>query len=216
MDGEQDGAQGQGRQELEEGASQHEEDAQAGEKDTQGLLGDSGDDDGKGAGGDAGDPDGAAGYKAALAAKDAEIAELQAKVAEAARSAEAADALNGEIAKLRRQLEDERPDFSLRAAGARSVKAARALLTEHDGDVAALVEAEPWLFEGQGGTSQNGSQNAGATAGGGGSTGLEPAGASGGNAEGELRRWERIAGLAGDGGDNGSDGDGRRGSGNGE
>lgn len=205
MDGEQDGAQGQGRQELEEGASQHEEDSQAGEKDPQGLLGGPGD---GGAKGDGKDSDGADGYKAALAAKDAEIAELQAKVAEAARSAEAAEALNGEIAKLRRQLEDERTDFSLRAAGARSVKAARALLAEHDGDVAALVEAEPWLFERGGGTSQNGSQNAG-----GGSTGLEPAGASGGNAEGELRRWERIAGLAGD----GSDGDGgKRGSGNGE
>lgn len=210
MDGEQDGAQGQGRQELEEGASQHEEDAQAGEKDTQGLLGDSGDDDGKGAGGS--DPDGAADYKAALAAKDAEIAELQAKVAEAARSAQAADALNGEIAKLRKQLEDERTDFSLRAAGARSVKAARALLSEHDGDVQALVEAEPWLFERGGGTSQNGSQSNGAAAAGGGSTGLEPAGASGGNAEGELRRWERIAGLAGD----GDADDGKRGSGNGE
>jgi hypothetical protein len=207
MDGEQDGAQGQGRQELEAGASQHEENAQAGEKDPQGLLVGPGDGDGKGVGGDT---HGAADYKAALAAKDAEIAELQAKVAEAARSAEAADALNGEIAKLRRQLEDERTDFSLRAAGARSVKAARALLAEHDGDVAALVEAEPWLFERGGGTSQNGSQSAGAA--GGGSTGLEPAGASGGNAEGELRRWERIAGLAGD----GSDGDGKRGSGNGE
>ena len=136
-------------------------------------------------------------------------------MAEAARSAEAADALNGEIAKLRRQLEDERTDFSLRAAGARSVKAARALLAEHDGDVQALVEAEPWLFERRGGTSQNGSQSngAGSGAGGGGSTGLEPAGASGGNAEGELRRWERIAGLAGDGD---SEGDGKRGSGNGE
>jgi hypothetical protein len=211
MDGEQDGAQGQGRQELEAGASQHEENAQAGEKDPQGLLVGPGDGDGKGVGGDT---HGAADYKAALAAKDAEIAELQAKVAEAARSAQAADALNGEIAKLRRQLEDERTDFSLRAAGARSVKAARALLAEHDGDVAALVEAEPWLFERGGGTSQNGSQSNGTGgAAGGGSTGLEPAGASGGKAEGELRRWERIAGLAGDGG---SEGDGKRGSGNGE
>lgn len=203
MDGEQDGAQGQGRQELEEGASQH-------EKDPQGLLGGSGDDGAKGGGkdSDADKADGADDYKAALKAKDAEIAELQAKVAEASRSAEAADALNGEIAKLRRQLEDERTDFSLRAAGARSVKAARALLAEHDGDVSALVEAEPWLFERQGGTSQNGSQSGTA---GGGSTGLEPAGASGGSAEGELRRWERIAGLAGDGDGNG--GDGKRGNG---
>ena len=34
----------------------------------------------------------------------------------------------------------------LRLAGARSVKAARALLDEHGGDVGALKEAEPWLF----------------------------------------------------------------------
>lgn len=38
---------------------------------------------------------------------------------------------------------DERVEFALRAAGARSVKAAKALLGEHDGGVAALVAAEP-------------------------------------------------------------------------
>ena len=38
---------------------------------------------------------------------------------------------------------DEHVEFALRASGARSVKAAKALLGEHDGDVAALVAAEP-------------------------------------------------------------------------
>ena len=33
-------------------------------------------------------------------------------------------------------------------AGCRSMKAARALLDDRGGDVAALKEAEPWLFEG--------------------------------------------------------------------
>lgn len=91
---------------------------------------------------------GAADYRAALRAKDAQIAELQGKVASAAKTAEATEALNAEIAQLKQQMADERVEFALRSAGARSVKAAKALLEEHDGDVAALVAAEPWLFEG--------------------------------------------------------------------
>lgn len=38
---------------------------------------------------------------------------------------------------------DERVEFALRAAGACSVKAAKALLSEHHCDMAALVAAEP-------------------------------------------------------------------------
>ena len=91
---------------------------------------------------------GAADYRAALRAKDAQITELQGKVASAAKTAEATEALNAEIAQLKQQMADERVEFALRSAGARSVKAAKALLEEHDGDVAALVAAEPWLFEG--------------------------------------------------------------------
>lgn len=92
--------------------------------------------------------DGATDYQAALKAKAAQIAELQGKVADAAKTAEATEALNAEIAALKRQMADECVEFALRAAGARSVKTAKALLEEHDGDVAALVAAEPWLFEG--------------------------------------------------------------------
>ena len=63
---------------------------------------------------------------------------------------------------------------------ARSVKAARALLDEHEGDVAALKEAEPWLFSA-----------APAPAG---TTGLPSAGAA--RSEDSLMgRWMRIAGL---------------------
>ncbi|MST60669.1 hypothetical protein [Parafannyhessea umbonata] len=97
-------------------------------------------------------------------------------------------------AALKRQIADERVVFALKAADARSVKAARALLEEHDGDVAALVAAEPWLFEGTEGTSQSSSQTSA-----GGATGLEPAGASGGSDDQYMRRWERIAGLADEG-----------------
>jgi dsDNA-specific endonuclease/ATPase MutS2 len=125
-------------------------------------------------------------YAAQLTAKDAEIEALQAKVAEAAKTAEATERLGKEIADLKARLTDERTEFALRSAGARSVTAAKALLAEHDGDVEALVKAEPWLFD------------AGAP-GKGGATGLEPAGASGGSDDQYMRRWERIAGLADEG-----------------
>lgn len=58
-----------------------------------------------------------------------------------------------------------------------------ALLAEHDGDIAALVKAEPWLFD-AGGSDK------------GGATGLEPAGSLGGSDDQRMKRWERIAGLA--------------------
>ncbi len=137
---------------------------------------------------------GAADYWAALRAKDTRIAELQGKVADAAKTAEATEALNAEIAALKRQMADERVEFALGVAGARSVKTAKALLEEHDGDVAALVAAEPWLFEGAEATSQRTSQTSA-----GGATGLEPVGVAGGNDAAYMRRWERIADLADEG-----------------
>lgn len=60
--------------------------------------------------------DGAADYQAALKAKAAQIAELQGMVADAAKTAEAAEALNAEIAALKRQMADERTEFALRSA----------------------------------------------------------------------------------------------------
>ena len=124
--------------------------------------------------------DGAPDYRALLDAQDERIRELESQVAEAAKSQASAEALAAEIERLRADAAEERVGYELRLAGARNVVAARALLGEHSGDVAALKAAEPWLFEEaapQGGT-----------------TGLEPAGASGGD-DGELRRWRGIAGL---------------------
>lgn len=117
---------------------------------------------------------GGADYAAQLKAKDAEIEALQAKVAEAAKTVEATEALGKEIADLKARLADERTEFALKSAGARSVTAAKALL------------AEPWLFETKG-SSQ------------GGATGLEPAGAPGGSDDQYMKRWEKIAGLADEG-----------------
>ena len=60
---------------------------------------------------------GAADYWAALRAKDTRIAELQGKVADAAKTAEATEALNAEIAALKRQMADERVEFALGGGG---------------------------------------------------------------------------------------------------
>lgn len=169
MDGEQDATQTEGKQQEQGDATQPQagQDAQAHEPEAVGSADD---------------------WRKALAAKDAQIAELQGKVTAAAKTAEATEALNAEIASLKRQMADERTEFALRAAGARSVKAAKALLADHDGDVQALVAAEPWLFEGAEATSQRGSQV-------GGTTGLEPAGVSGGSDAQYMKRWATIAGL---------------------
>lgn len=64
-------------------------------------------------------------------------------MAEAAKSAETADELRVQIADLKAQGESDRIDFRLRLAGARNLKAARAVLADHDGDVEALAGAEP-------------------------------------------------------------------------
>lgn len=119
----------------------------------------------------------------AIAERDGRIAELEAQVASAAKNAEAAEALRGEIAELKAQGESDRIDFQLQLAGVRNVKAARAVLADHGGDVEALKEAEPWLFadapvvKPQGGT-----------------TGFPNAGTS--TDEGKtMRLWRRLAGL---------------------
>ena len=90
-------------------------------------------------GGDASD------YEKQIAERDEKIASLEAQVAEAAKNAETAEQLRGEIAELKAQGESDRIDFKLQLAGVRNVKAARALLSDHDNDVDKLKEAEPRL-----------------------------------------------------------------------
>ena len=65
---------------------------------------------------------------------------------------------------LKASAADERVEFQLRLAGVRNVKAAKALLDDHDGDVAALKAAEPWPFSDSKTKTETGT------------TGLEPAG----------------------------------------
>ena len=95
-----------------------------------------------------------------------------------------------QIAELKAQGESDRIDFKLQLAGVRNVKAARALLADHDNDVDKLKEAEPWLFEATGKHAKGGSAGSG-------TTGLPNAGAA--SDEGKtLKHWREIAGLTDD------------------
>ena len=121
-------------------------------------------------------------WEKAIAERDERIAALEQQVADAAKNAEVAEALRGEIAELKAQGESDRIDFRLQLAGVRNIKAARAVLDEHGGDVDKLKEAEPWLFTDAPVKSQ------------GGRTGLPNAGTS--SDEGRtMKRWRRLVGL---------------------
>lgn len=130
-------------------------------------------------------------YEKQIVERDEKIASLEAQVAEAARNAETAEQLRGEIVDLKAQGESDRIDFKLQLAGVRNVKAARALLSDHDNDVVKLKEAEPWLFEAAGKHAKGGASGSG-------TTGLPNAGAT--SDEGKtLKHWREIAGLTDDG-----------------
>lgn len=130
-------------------------------------------------------------YEKQIAERDEKIASLEAQVAEAAKNAETAEQLRGEIAELKAQGESDRIDFKLQLAGVRNVKAARALLGDHDNDVDKLKEAEPWLFETAGKHAKGGNSS------GSGTTGLPNAGAA--TDEGKtLKHWREIAGPTDD------------------
>ena len=107
------------------------------------------------------------------------IAELQAKVDEAAKTDKAREDLKKEIQAAKEAIEAEKLAWKLEKAGCRNVKAAKALLEDHDNDVDKLKAAEPWLFE------EDKPK---------GSTGLKPVGAPDGEAE-ALARMRRAAGL---------------------
>ena len=121
-------------------------------------------------------------YEKQIADRDAKIASLEAQIAEAAKTSEAAESLRTQIAELKAQGESDRIDFKLQLAGCRNVKAARAILADHDNDVDKLKAAEPWLFAKH--TSGEGT----------GTTGLPNAGAATDEGK-QLKHWREIAGL---------------------
>ena len=121
-------------------------------------------------------------WEKAVSERDERIAALEAQVAEAAKNAETAERLRGEIAELKAQGESDRIDFKLQLAGVRNVKAARAIVADHGGDIDALKAAEPWLFADAPAKQP------------GGKTGLPNAGTS--SDEGKtMKRWCKLAGL---------------------
>lgn len=120
-------------------------------------------------------------YEAQIAERDGRIAELEAQVAEAAKTAEATEQLKSQIEELKRQGESDRLDFELQLAGCRNVKAARAVLEEHGGDVSALKAAEPWMFK-----DEPAKQS--------GKTGLANAGAAADEGK-QLKHFREVAGL---------------------
>ena len=122
-------------------------------------------------------------WEKAVAERDKKIATLEAQVAEAVKNVETAEKLRGEIAELKAQGESDRIDFRLQLAGVRNVKAARAILADHGGDVDALKAAEPWLFADVPSPQKPS-----------GTTGLPNAGTST-DAGKTMRRWRRLAGL---------------------
>ena len=121
-------------------------------------------------------------YQAAIAERDQKIAALEEQVANASKSVEAAEKLSAQIDELRAQSESDRIDFQLQLAGVRNVKAARAILADHGGDVDKLKDAEPWLFADAPVKQQSGT------------TGLPNAGTST-DAGKTMKRWRRLAGL---------------------
>ena len=120
-------------------------------------------------------------YETQIAERDERIKALEAQVADAAKTAETAEQLKSKIEELRVQGESDRIEFELRLAGCRNVKAARAVLDDHGGNVSALKEAEPWMF-------------ADAPAKQSGKTGLPNAGAAK-DSEKQMKHWREIAGL---------------------
>ena len=115
-----------------------------------------------------------------IAERDGKIAELEGKLADAEKLGQQAETLKSENEQLKNRAASERIDFALQLAGCRSVKAARAVLDDYDGDIEKLKAAEPWMFAAQ--SAQ------------GGATGLPNAGTASDDGK-EERRWRKLVGL---------------------
>ncbi len=123
------------------------------------------------------------GTQDAIAERDKQIENLERKLAKEAANKTAMEALTAKVSELEAKSEAQRVEYELKLAGCRSVKAGRALLGDHGGNVDALKEAEPWLFaDAPSPQIQTGK------------TGLPNAGTST-DAGKTMRRWRRLAGL---------------------
>lgn len=87
-------------------------------------------------------------YERDLAQRDQKIAELQAKLDKAAEDAAALAEVKAEINQVKQDAADERQNWELEKAGCRDIETAKAVIANYQGDVQALKDAKPWLFEG--------------------------------------------------------------------
>lgn len=111
-----------------------------------------------------------------VAALNARIEELQAKIDDSAKTEKAREELKAEVQKARDEIAAEKLTWKLEKAGCKNVKAAKAVLDDYEGDVAALKKDCPYLFE---------EEKKGAT-------GLKPEGASKGS---DADKVDRILGI---------------------
>ncbi len=106
-------------------------------------------------------------YEREMAAKDAEIEELKKQVSEAVKTEEGRKALEEKLKGFETNQADMRTEYELKLAGCRddnAVKAAKALLSDYEGDITKLKTACPYLFEVKK-TGSTGGKPAGATQG---------------------------------------------------
>lgn len=104
-------------------------------------------------------------YERDIANRDRTIGELKAEVERLkGEGGKAADAMKA-VEELKAQLEDERTNSALTAAGCVNAKAAKALLGDYEGDVGKLKEACPYLFGAQAQAFSTGGAPAGAAGG---------------------------------------------------
>lgn len=86
-------------------------------------------------------------YERDLASRDQKIAELQAKLDKAAQDAAALAEVKAEINQVKQEAADERQNWELEKAGCRDIETAKAVIGNYQGDIQALKDAKPWLFE---------------------------------------------------------------------
>ena len=82
-----------------------------------------------------------------VAALQKTIEDLQAKIDDAAKTEKAREELKKEIQSAHDAIKEEKLNWQLEKAGCKSIKAAKALLDDYEGDIKMLKAECPFLFE---------------------------------------------------------------------
>lgn len=113
-------------------------------------------------------------YDRDMQSKDDAIADLKKQIEDSAKTEEGRKALEGKITKLEGQQAEMREEYELKLAGCKddkALKAAKALMSDYDGDVSKLKSECPYLFNDEKQT---------------GSTGKKPIGSAGSDIDAKL------------------------------